>query len=112
MFENVRDLKTIFKAELKRKRKKDWSKFSWIHETDQIKLTLLHNLASVNCWWRIDELFLPVAQKHQRIEPLGEKKPTSCLQGFTMEKVNLALCDKLKKLWSEDSGMDDKMTRF
>lgn len=42
----------------------------------------------------------------------GEKQPTSCLQGFTMEKVNLALCDKLKKLWSEDSGMDDKMTRF
>lgn len=38
------------------------------------------------------------------------EKTITYLQGFTMDRVNLALCGKLKKLWSEDSEMGDKMT--
>lgn len=37
------------------------------------------------------------------------EKKTSYLQGFTMVRVNLALCGK-KKWRSEDSEMDAKMT--
>ena len=34
------------------------------------------------------------------------------LQGFAMERVNLALCSKLKKLWSGNDETREKITSF
>lgn len=80
-----------------------------IHETDPTKLILLYNLASCHYWWRIDEPFLPVAQKHQRIEPLRRNQ---ALYKVYHRKCKCHIMWQMEKLWSGNDEMKDKIASF
>lgn len=83
--------------------------FELIHDIDPIKLILLYNLASCHYWWRIDEPFLPVAQKHQRIGPLRRNQ---ALYKVYHRKCKCHIMWQMEKLCFGNDETRDKITSF